>query len=125
LPYYKKEVEASANMVVATMSEQEWMYYVNSLYIQPVSVFRSTSMPDHSHRRPEVIHTCRWFYPLIPQFINSPFWYMKKWFQNNVRYRAVIKQFGLSRQTWTGVVKCQFEYETSFYCVETQSWTAV
>lgn len=125
LPYYKKEVAASANLVVATMTEQEWVYYVASFGINPVSVFRATSMPDHAQRRPEVIHTCRWSYPRIPGFYSSPFWYMKKWFQKEVRYRAVIKHFALVRHTWTGVVKCQFDYETSFYCAETKTWKLV
>jgi hypothetical protein len=115
IPYYKKEIGASANMVLATMTVQEWSYYVFSLEVKPKMSWRSASMPDHASRRPECIHRCQWTYPNMPPLSESPLWYFKKWFEGEVRYRAVVTSLGLVRHSWTGLVRIEFTYKTWFW----------
>jgi hypothetical protein len=126
LPYYKKEILAATNMVVATMTEQEWLYYVKSLIVPPMhTTFRSITMPDHSKRRPEVVQTCDWVFPNLPFFSFSDLWFFKKWFVDEIRYRARICNFGLIRNTWSGVVRVKFEYKTWFYSLPLKTWVEI
>lgn len=84
-------------------------------------------MPDHSNRRPETIHRCVWTFPNLPPLTDSPLWYFKKWFEEEVRYRAVVTSLALVRHTWTGLVRVEFTYRTWFWNINIlpKSWTEI
>lgn len=127
IPYYKKEIGTTANMILATMTVQEWAFYVASMEIAPKMSWRSTSMPDHSCRRPESIHRCLWSYPSLPSLTDSPLWFFKKWFEGEVRYRALVTSLGLVRHSWTGLVRVEFSYKTWFWNINVvpYRWTEI
>jgi hypothetical protein len=115
-------------MILGSMTDQEWGFYIAKLEIPPAKMsWRSISLPDHSARRPESLHRCFWTFPNLPPLSESTFWFFKKWFEDEVRFRALITSFALVRQSWTGVVRVEFTYRTWFWNlnVSPATWTEI
>jgi len=79
------------------------------------------SVPDHGCCRSIKYHRVDWENGDHPRLYNAH-WYFTKWEEDGFIFRAFIRSISLIRNSWTSIVRAEFNYETWFYNQEEGDW---
>ena len=116
-------------MFVAQMDIILWNFWLErkSALAKPNSIsYRTIKYPDHDDgRRNEQIQRIGWEAPNFPP-LSQKVWYMKKWMgEHDLIYRTYINNIVLVHNSWTGLVRVEFEYDTWVVNPDSNKWQSV
>jgi len=119
---YRKDVGVNSPMYVTEMDSHLWEFFLNTQQTLPtINRIYMRSYPDHGHYRNEDFHCIGWLNGNHPD-LHTPCWYLTKWYENGIVYKAYIYSVNFIRNCYSGLVRCEFEYHTWFYDNNANGW---
>jgi len=119
---YHKDVGISTHMYVTEMDDELWQAFIGNQQVPPTINKRyKHSYPDHGHYRTEEFQRVGWCNGDHPCLI-TPHWYLTKWYQNGIVYKAFVYSVDFIRNSFSGLVRCEYNYFTWFYDVQANGW---
>jgi hypothetical protein len=121
------QVSPKSKMWITHMDEQLWNYWCYIMHKKnPFEVSRIAKIkyPDHGFKRPETLTKVGWT-SSIP-ILSNPNWHRKKWVPlgSGNLYRSEVISLAFVRNSWTGLVRAEFEYTELWFEDEVDSrWT--
>jgi len=56
-----------------------------------------------------------------PRLYNG-YWYLNKWEEDDFTFRALVKTISFIRNSWSGIVRTEFTYDTWYYNDDDGEW---
>lgn len=125
LPYYSKHISTKSKLFAVYMDPELWQYFVLILSTSVPPKYKSIKkfyLPDHGFRRREYHERVSWV-DNLPRLYNHN-WNYKKWIDTQTYnlWRARIKELHLTWNSYTHLVRVEFEYEMNIWRDEEKKW---
>ena len=126
---YKKTAGTTSNYIfIGHLSPNEWEELIRrkSLYYEPDIVERYTSVPTFENTRMKEVNTRVTWKENLPPLFQKDFWWYSKWVeyfdQTHYVYHARVNSLALIRNSFTGLVRVEFSYDTALFNIATGLW---
>jgi len=119
---YRKDVGTTSNMYVTQMDDQLWKFFINNHEEVPTINKKFThGYPDHGFWRSVEFHRVGWVDGDHPT-LHTPFWFLAKWEEMGFTYKTYVSSVSFIRNSWSGIVRAEFKYETWVHSQFNNNW---